>query len=195
MAGQLFQLGIWTGATGDPVTFHEPSTTVFLQGALGKVFSVKNSTLFSPGILPRVYQFILRSSTDAVTLANPGSVAYWKSYDDCTVTSDASDSYDASGANHVCGFFPGIAVLAGEYGYVQVSGVGPVLLQGSPTAAASTAGLPIVAVAAQDLAVNVLLDWNDNTVEVVAKAITAKNAGSIGTDVCEAVIFPARVGW
>jgi hypothetical protein len=178
--------------TGDPTTSHE--ATPFIGGQLGMVCAMKNSTLFSPGQAPRVYQYIKRSSSDAATIATAGSIAYWKDYDNFVVTSDASDSYDGTGSNHVAGVFPGILVAAGEYGFIQVGGVGPVLLQGSPTAAASTAGLPIVSAGA-DLTSNCLADWNDQTVDVFAKAITAKNAGSIGTDVCEALLFPRPNGW
>lgn len=194
MAGSLILNNQYV-QTGDPTTVHETSSVIYNLGSLGHVLTVSNSTLFSPGLAPRIYQFVLRSSTDAVTLANPGSVAYWKSYDNFVVTSDASDAYDATAMNHVAGVFPGIVVLAGEYGYIQVAGVGPLLLQGSPTSAADTSGKPIVAVSGQDLTFDCVGDYNDSGVQIVAKALTAKNAGSIGTDVIEALLFPTRHSW
>ena len=181
--------------TGDPTTVHEASSVLYNLGSLGHVITVANSTLFSPGLAPRIYQFVLRSATDAATIATAGSIAFWKSYDNFVVTSDASDAYATTACNHVAGVFPGILVAAGEYGYIQVGGVGPVLLKGSPTSAADTTGKPIVAESTVDLTSDCLADWNDNAVQIYAKALTAKDAGSIGTDVCEALLFPTRHSW
>lgn len=196
MAGQLWELGAWTGATGDPTSFHETSSTVFLLGYLGKVFAVKNSTLFDPGVTPRLYQMVQRSSTDDQTLLLPGSKAMWKSYDNCVVTTKATDAYDGAGINHVAGVFCSTAPLAGEYCFIQVGGQGPVNVGGAPTSAPDTSGKPILAGAA-NLVFDCVADWNDPATgtEIVAKAITAVNAGSIGATVCEAILFPCRVGW
>lgn len=195
MAGFLEIRGAFV-QTGDPTTVNEVAATVFAPGQIGKVFVVANSTLFSPGNSPRIYQFVQRSATDAVTLAVPGSVAFWKSYDTFTVTSDASDAYDGAGTQHVAGCFPGIALAVGNYGFIQVGGQGPCNVGGAPTSAPSTAGKPLVSAGA-DLVFDSLADYNaaGTSSQVVGKTLTAVNAGSIGATVCEALYFPTRVGW
>lgn len=195
MAGFLEIRGAFV-QTGDPTTVNEVAATVFAPGQLGKIFAVSNSTLFSVGSNPRIYQFVQRSATDGTTLASPGSIAFWKSYDNYVVTSQANDSYDAVGTNHVAGVFPGILLAAGNYGFIQVGGQGPLLLKGAPTSAADTTGKPIVS-DTTNLVFDCLADYNAalTSRQVVAKALTAKNAGSIGTDVVEALLFPSRVGW
>src|SRR5688572_20562869 len=98
---------LWV-STGDPTTVNE--TTPFAPGQLGLVVNTKNSTLFSPGVSPRVYQFVKRSATDAVTPA-VGQIAYWKDPDNFVVTTDVSDSL-ASDAGVVAGFFPSASLAA-----------------------------------------------------------------------------------
>lgn len=193
MAGSLI-LNNQYFQTGDPTTVHEASAVLYNLGSLGHVVTVSNSTLFSPGLAPRIYQFIQRSSSDNTTHASPGSAAFWKSYDNFVVTSKASDAYDATAFNHVAGVFPGILVAAGEYGYIQVGGQGPLLLKGAPTSAADTSGKPIVAETGVDLTFDCVASYGA-AAQVVAKALTAKNAGSIGTNVVEALLFPSRHSW
>lgn len=184
-------------STGDPTTVNESSLTVFAPGQLGKVFTTSNQTLFNVGSSPRIYQFVLRSATDVAAAAGgPGAVAFWKSYDNYVVTTDASDSYDGSGQNHVAGVFPGTNALAsGNYGFIQVGGQGPVLFQGAPTNTPTTAGLPVVAVATQDLQANSTTSWITPTVNIWAKTLTVVNSGSIGANTAECLLFPTRVGW
>jgi hypothetical protein len=196
MAGQAFELGLFV-QSGDPTTTNEVAATVFLLGQLGRVFSINNQTLFNVGVTPRVYCFVQRSATDAATLTLPGSQAFWKSYDNAVVTATDTDSYDAVGVNHIAGCFPGIALTAGNYGFIQVGGQGPCNGTGSGTAA-STAGLPILGKASGGTQpFQIAADYNaaGTSVQVVGKTLTAANAGGIGAGVNEALWFPTRVGW
>lgn len=184
-------------STGDPTTVNE--STPFALGQLGTVVHVKNSTLFSPGLVGRVYQYVKRSATDAVTPA-VGQIAYIKDPDNFVVTTDVSDSL-ASGAPHAIGFFPSASLAAGNYGFIQVGGIGPVLVKGTPTVATAPGHKLFVEATPADATVDSVLNFADaaavaNAGDIVATALTAKNAGSIGTDVCEAIIHPPlRLGW
>lgn len=184
--------------TGDPTTVSTLAADLYAPGALGHVISIRNTTLFSPGQAPRLYQFVQRSATDTVTKA-VGQVAYWKSLDDFVVTTDVSDAISATLG--VCaGVFPSASLVAGSYGYIQVGGVGPVLLAASPTATAAIGSLIFVPATLVDGT----LDAADNFADVaavtnagypVAQALSVKDAGSIGTHVVEALLFPPRHSW
>lgn len=191
MAGQLFFNGAYVGS--DPTTLNE--STPFLPGQLGRVFAHNNTILFDPGTGARIYQFIQRSATDDQTLPAAGAVAYWKSYDNFVVTTKASDAYDATAFQHVAGVFPSATLTAGNYGCIQVGGVGPALLAAAPTSAADTTGKPLVAVTGTNLRVDCLASAATVRAATLGRAITAKNAGSIGTDVVECVLDPVKVGW
>jgi len=182
--------------SGDPTTANE--TTPFIDGQLGKVTSETNTALFSPGRAPRVYQYVQRSATDAVTPA-VGQIAYWKDLDNFIVTTDVSDAAATNGGL-VAGFFPSASLAAGKYGCIQVAGVGPVLLKGSPTATAAAGSVIFVDAGGADAACDCTDNFADaaavtNAGPIVATALTAKNAGSIGTHVVEALIHPTRHSW
>lgn len=174
--------------TGDPTTVSESSP--FAPGQLGKILRVANSTLFDPGVIPRIYQYVFRSASDATTPA-VGQIAYVKAYDSLSVSADVSDTL---GYFHVIGVFPSASFAVGTYGFIQVGGVGPCLIKGSPTSAGDTSGKPIVAENA-DEAADIVADYNDAAGPLIGKCLTAKNAGSIGTNVVEALLCPVRVGW
>jgi hypothetical protein len=184
--------------TGDPTTVNTAAADVYALGSLGHVAAIQNSTLFSPGLSPRIYQFIQRSATDTTTKA-VGQVAYWKDLDNYVVTSTAADAFSAT-LGICAGFFPSASLVAGNYGYIQVGGQGPVLVAGSPTAAPAIGSLLFVPATLVDSSV----DSADNFADVaavtnagypVAQALSVKNAGSIGTNVVEALLFPPRHSW
>lgn len=197
----MTQVQIWNPIqfvkTGDPTTVNE--TTPFALGQLGGILPHANTTLFDPGITPRVYQYVKRSATDTVTPA-VGQVAYWKDPDNFVVTTDVSDSISTS-KGVVAGFFPSASLAAGNYGFIQVGGEGPVLLKGTPTATAAAGSLIFVEATPADATCDCADNLADvaaviNAGPIVATALSAKNAGSIGTDVVEAIIHPlVRFGW
>jgi len=180
-------------ATGDPTIVSE--TTPFAKGQLGTVAPISNTILFDPGYAPRIYQYILRDSTDGLTLATAGSPAHWLAagYLLFSVTSDVSESSDAGG--YACaGVFAGIYPLAGKYGFIQVGGVGPALFKATETETCAS-GVPITPTAT-DLEFDTIA-----TAQLTAKpplvgyCLGAKDAGSIGTNVTQAILFPPRLGW
>jgi hypothetical protein len=181
--------------SGDPTTVNDASPHA--KGQLGGVVRVKNSTLFSPGNANRPYMYVQRSATDTVTPA-VGQIAYWKDLDTFVVTTDVSDSISGT-LGVVAGFFPSASLVAGNYGFIQVGGVGPVLLKTSPTATAAAGSVIFVEATPADATCDAADNFADaaavaNAGLIVAQALSAKNAGSIGTHVVEALIFPARLG-
>lgn len=179
-------------STGEPGTVNE--STPFLPGQLGTLVVVKNSTLFSPGQGPRVFQYIQRSSTDGTTLAAVGGVAHWANYDDFIVTQDESDALGGTGSNHVAGVFPKNVLVDGNFGFVGVGGQAAVKLLAATTAVAAATGQPVLP-SATDGDADVVADWTGAARRPFAKTLSAKNAGGIGTDVIEALLMPDRNGW
>lgn len=189
------QAGVYL-PTGDPTTVNE--TTLEIPGQLGAVFALDNTTLFSTGRARRVYQVVKRSATDGVTPA-VGQVAYWKDIDNFVVTTDVSDA-QATNGGLIAGFFPSASLAAGKHGCIQVGGVGPVLLKNSPTATCAAGSVIFVDAGGADAACDCADNFADaaavtNAGSIVATALTAKNAGSIGTHVVEALIYTPRIGW
>ena len=191
MAIQIWNPGSFV-ATGDPSTVDE--ATPFQPGQLGTVVAVKHSTLFSVGSAPRVFQYILRDATDGTTLVTNGGVAHWVDYDAFSVTQDESEQLGGTGAWHQAGVFFAAKPTVAQYGFIQVAGIGPLRLIDAPTAAASTLGLPCIP-STTDGRADVIADWNDSGQKPFAKTLSAKDAGSIGTHVIEALLFPDRNGW
>ncbi len=171
-------------------------TTLQNPGDLGRRFALKNHSLtVGAGAIVaqgafKIFQVVKRSATDGVT-STIGSPAYWMARttagNDFTVTADMSDG---GGLGQVAGVFLGALPADGKFGIIQVGGLGPVALKGSPTVAASTTGLPII---------GTTTDLEADTVSTVTAAIlgfclSAKNAtlggGAIGTDVVMAHLCP-----
>lgn len=178
--------------TGDPTTVNE--TTPFAPGQIGTVVPHSNTVLYDPGDLPRIYQYVYRDTTDGITLASAGSPAHLFSITAFAVTADASESLDATG-NLCIGTFPGTTLAAGKYGFIQVGGNGPALLKASETTTAA-AGITFTSTST-DLEFDTLA-----TAQVTAKpptcgtCLSAKDAGSIGTNIVKALIHPTtRIGW
>lgn len=129
--------------SGDPKTVDETSANQFVAGQIGHVAALLDASPTGQG-LPRLWQYVQRSSTDAVTVV-AGMTALWKDYDDFVVTADSSDSFDTSGVNHVAGVFQGTTPASSNYGYIQNGGIAKQLFKITPTATPTTGGLPVVA--------------------------------------------------
>lgn len=166
--------------TGDPETVSESSTEIFIGGQIGHVMALTN--VDSPAI-PRLFQFVYRSSGDASTPDDNGAVAMWKDYDDFVVTGEASDAFDGVGLNHVAGVFVSATVPAiTRYGYIQVGGIAEIAYADSSSVGNSptSTGLPVYAVVDGTSAVygGVAQDWSN--------AATASTSGAVS------VAFPAK---
>lgn len=194
-----------SGVTHSNAMFQEASvttmsiTTLQNAGDLGRRLVLKDHSLtVGSGAIKahgtfKVFQLIKRDASDGVTSV-VGAVAYWMARttagNQFVVTADMSDG---GGLGHVAGVFLSANPADGKYGWIQVFGLGPVLLLGSPTVAASTTGLPII---------GTTTDTQADTVSTVTAAIlgfclSAKNAsiggGAIGTDVVLAHLCPPQV--
>jgi hypothetical protein len=196
--------------TGDPETVSESSTDTFIGGQIGHVMALTN--VDSPKI-PRLFQYIYRSSGDAATIA-AGGVAMWKDYDDFVVTGEPSDAFDGAGLNHVAGVFvSSTAPAITRYGYVQVGGIAEIAYADSSSVGNSptSTGLPVYAVADGTSAAfgGVAQDWSNaataSTSGAVSVAFPAKpfakcietvaTVATAGDAVGDAILLVDRVGW
>lgn len=181
---------------GDPASVNEADDianyTPFMRGQLGHVTAITRTAYPN---LPRLFQYIKRSSTDAAGAAVAGKLAFWKDYDNFIVTLDATDSFDGAGSNHVAGIFLGANPDVGKFGYLQVAGIANVWLKAGPATAATTAGLPLIHDAGSDGNADCIVAYDSTTaartVQVFAKAIEA-NAGGAAK---KAILLIDRVGW
>jgi hypothetical protein len=178
--------------TGDPSTVDE--STPFAIGQLGQVIQVSHDTLWDPGT-PRTFQYVRRAAADGTTLGTNGSVAYWSDPEAFSVTMDYSEGYSAgSGSlNTVAGvFFAAYPATAGNYGFIQVAGLGPVWMIASPTTTPAI-GLSLIG-STTDGRADCTNDWDDAS-NLFARVHSVLNADSVGTNVVQAELFPVRNGW
>lgn len=173
--------------TGDPSTVDE--LTPFAIGQLGMVLVVKgNTTVFSPGISPRIYQFV-KLKSDAT--AAKGAYVIWSDMDNFEVTT--VNSTVSAQRNVGAGFLQGTKPTAGSYGFIQVGGQGTVLIENGSTPAV---GQQIIAGATTAGRADTVALGTAPTGGPYGVILTLKNAGSIGTDNVEALICPVfRLGW
>lgn len=178
-------------STGDPATVDE--ATPFILGQLGHVMAVVKTDYPK---LPKLFQFVQRSSVDART-AVAGSPAFWKDYDDFIVTGDSTEAFDGDGSNHVAGVFVGAKPTAAYYGYIQVGGIADVFIKETPTTNPTSTGLPIVATPSTTAisTFDVLAAYDSSTVartkQIVGKTIEA----GTGNSATECILLIDRVGW
>lgn len=181
-------------STGDPATVDE--ATPFILGQLGHVTALVKTDYPK---LPRLFQFVKRTSDDGTTAA-AGKLAYWVDYDDFLVTMDVSECWDGAGGitgtgyNHVAGVFLGAKPTAGQYGYIQVGGIADVFIKETPTTNPTSAGLPIIATSTDGQA-DVIAAYDSTTiartVQIIGKAIEA----GTGNSATECILTIDRVGW
>ncbi len=179
-------------ATGDPKTVDETSANQFVAGQLGHVAALLDASPSGAG-LPRLWQYIFRSATDAVTVI-AGMPALWKDFDDFSVTSDTSDSFDASGVNHVAGVFVGTAPASSNYGYIQVGGITKILFKITPALVPTTGGLPVIA--GTDGQADTYDDWATSTTDgdrPFAKTIAVGDSSSSTSS--DVILLIDRIGW
>jgi len=178
--------------TGVPSTVNETAANQFIAGQLGHVAALLDASPSGAG-LPRLWQYILHSGTSAITVV-AGMTALWKDYDDFVVTPDSSDSFDASGSNHVAGTFIGVTPTSANYGYVQVGGIAKQLFKITPATTPTTAGLPVVA--GTDGQADTYASWatsTTNSIRPYGKTIAAgASTASTSSDI---ILLVDRVGW
>lgn len=112
---------------GNPAVVSE--STPEYPGSVGKVGNLKESA----GVRTKVLQYVKRVSTDTTVAAQVGAIAYWQDQDDFVVCADQTLAIGGSTAPIAAGVFLGTLPSAGSYGYIQVSGSGPLVLDGAQT--------------------------------------------------------------
>jgi hypothetical protein len=121
--------------TGDPTTVNE--ATPYAPGQLGKEISVYNTSAgINPGQGAKTFKYVQVDSTSASPYK--GSVAWWSDRDALKVTLSATNR------GQVAGVFQASAPNPGNFGYLQIGGVGAVKLVNAPTAAPSAAGAFVI---------------------------------------------------
>lgn len=112
---------------GDPASVSE--STPEYPGSVGKVGQIKESA----GLRSKVLQYVKRVSTDTTVAAAVGALAYWQDQDDFVVCADQTLAIGGSTSPLPAGVFLGTNPQAGSYGYIQVAGTSPLLLDGVVT--------------------------------------------------------------
>ncbi len=188
MPADQWNPGLWI-STGDPSTVDEASATLFAPGQLGMIVVIKgNTTVFSPGLTPRIYQFV-KLKSDAT--AAKGAYVRWSDLDNYEVTTVGTET--SANRNLGAGFLQGTKPTAGNYGFIMVGGQGAVLIEAAVTPAV---GQQIIAGATTAGSVEIVALGTAPTSGPYGVITSLKNAGSIGTHVCEALICPVfRLGW
>lgn len=174
-------------STGDPSTVDE--ATPFAPGQLGMVIWIKgNTTVFDPGLSPRAYQAI---KLKAGATAAKGAFVIWDDFDAYVVTTVGTET--SANRNKGAGFLQGTKPTAGNFGWVQVGGQGAVLIEAGVTPAV---GQQIIQGATTAGRAEIVALGTAPTSGPYGVVLSLKNAGSIGTDVVEALICPVfRLGW
>lgn len=207
--GRLQNQGIIISA-GGPENVNDASTAPWVTGQLGKwAWVYPQSSYWSTFNLaqrPIAVQYVKRSATDAATLA-VGALAFVKDFDDFVVTSDSSDSVsDANNIYNCVGVFLNASLTAGNYGFIAIGGIAPVLIKATPTVTPNALGnLVAVPLTTADLSADAIgatqlnattgtpseTTAADKLRQIVAKIISAKNTPSgIGTNVVKGILFP-----
>lgn len=190
MPADLRNIAGWTGKTGDPTDLDEAEP--FLPGQLGTILVMKHTALFSPGLAPRVFQYVKRAAADATTLETNGGPAFLSDPDTFEVTQDESAQLGGTGAGNVVGVFFKAKPTAGNFGVIQVGGIGPVRILNATTPAIGDTLTP----SATDGQAAATADFGTITEKPFGTVLSLKNAGSIGTHVVEASINPSvRINW
>lgn len=175
-------------STGDPTTVNE--ATPYSLGQLGTVVYMKNSTLINVGLGPKIYQYV---KLKAAATAGVGFRVIWDDYDNYVVTTVGTGT--AVNFGKFAGVTPSATLSAGNYGFIQVGGVAPVLIDSGTT---PVVGALLIA-DATDTEFGALTPAIGTAMPSTCRfdgvILTLKNAGSIGTHVCEAMIDPLRHGW
>ena len=118
--------GLWVqGGLGSLSLVSE--TTPFVPGQLGRVMSIRGESQSSQADtkVPRFYQYVQRYTTDSETTVL-GAPAYWVDLDDFIVSAEQTDAFGGTTNPTVAGVFLGAYPAAGKYGFIQVGGIAEV---------------------------------------------------------------------
>lgn len=128
-------IGPWV-TTGDPTTVND-ATPLFAPGQVGIYFPSKlsigvtgSAVALASTEIPRVYQYVKLDAASATPVQ--GQCVGWKDALTFTVTTVASNT---TGQNSVAGVLLNASATLGNYVWIGVSGVFPVLATGSTPAA------------------------------------------------------------
>lgn len=190
--GNINEEGLWI-QTGNPFTVSE--ATPFVGGQLGKVSSFPNSNAEN-GITTNPaqieVQYVKRYASDTVASV-AGDLAFWQDTDNFVVTGEPANAVGGTTAPIPAGVFGGSSPAAGSYGFVQVSGVGPVRV--SDSTSAGTVGWVLVwSTNRQVKHVVAGTQTNQNNLPFVGVLRTLNTATGTNLSV-EAVLTVPRLGW
>lgn len=202
-AGARYNPSLFISAAGPESVNDAGSTSPWAIGQLGQwTYSFPLTsywTTFALGSRPLKIMYVQRSSTDDTTLA-VGAAAFVKDEANFIFTAKASDSLSTANNIYNCkGVFLGSTLAAGNYGFIAIGGIAPLLLKGSPTVAADATG---ALMAVPEASTNTTFDCissatfaaaadADKIRRVVGRVLSVKNTPSgIGTDVVKAELFP-----
>lgn len=130
MSGNIREEGLFIGGIlSNPFNVNE--STPFAAGQLGKISSFPNAGAEN-GVTagPIAIQYVKRYATDTVAVI-AGALAFWQDTDNFVVTSEHAVALGGSTEPLVAGVFAATTLAAGNYGFIQVGGVAPMLFQDS----------------------------------------------------------------
>lgn len=140
--GTPFMNSPWVQGS-NPFTVSE--STPFAPGQLGKIsFVASGGTPVDTGLAPIAVQAVKRYTTDTVTSPKVGALAYWQDLDNYVVTGDIALAIGGSTSPLVAGVFGSTNLSWGSYGFIQVGGVAPLLMNDSTACAAGKVGLRLI---------------------------------------------------
>jgi hypothetical protein len=191
MSGRYRQQGLYID-TGNPATVNE--STPFAPGQIGKQTSFHNDAAQN-GVAtfpnPIDIQYVKRYATDTVAIV-AGDCAFWQDTDNNVVTAEFASAVGGTTAPLLAGVFIGSSLAGGNYGFIQVGGVGPVRLADST--AVATVGANLVWSTNREVKQDTVGTTTLLTRQVLGVLRTLTTV--TGTHVsAEAVINPARLGW
>jgi hypothetical protein len=174
-------------STGDPTTVNDATAL----NPLGSILTVLNSTGFSPGLTPRVYQYVQLKS-DAT--AAKGAVVLQSDLFNYVVTTVGTAT--SANRNLLVGYLQSTSLAAGNFGFIQIGGLGHVLIENASTPAvgqqliqgATTAGR------SDTVALATAPTSGPYGVVISLKNAVVNGSAAIGTDVVAAYInIPFRL--
>lgn len=197
-------VGLWTPASyvqgGDPTSVNDASPA-FAPGELGSIVAVKNTTLFNPGSTARIYQYVTLDSganTSAV-----GQLTIWSLTDTkmAVFTVTNVGTHTPANSNFVAGYLGNASLTAGNNVFIQVGGIGPVLIESGSTPAKGNLIIPGQTTDGRSDSVAPATDQTTtlgliNFGLCLATKTTAWNGSSaLPTDTLAGLLFPPRIGW
>lgn len=201
MSGNLREEGLYF-QNNDPGLVAE--STPFAPGQLGKVAaSDQSANQTAAGQVPGLYQYVLRYATDTASTPAAGDLFYWQDPTNFVVT-----AYPALANNGVngttnplpAGFAAGTALAAGNFGFLQVAGLGPVRVSDSTSGTSAQVGRNLVFFQTNQVKAVSTFSTTVTTLTEIAAPVVAILRASAGTATgtslsAQALITIPRLNW